>query len=133
MIAYIHSATIAVSDQEAALDFYVNKLGWEKRIDYPMGDGYRFVTVAPPGGQAELALQPAETLRIAPGEGIAREGSGMDGHIGISLAVENFDETYRTLVERGVRFTGEPEDMPWGDKAAWMVDPDGNTFFFVGK
>lgn len=132
MIAFIHSVTVAVSDQEAALDFYVNKLGWEKRIDYPMGDS-RFLTVAPPGGQSELALAAAHTVRLRPGQGIGLEGSGMESHVGISLAVESFMETYRTLMERGVRFTSEPEAMPWGDMGVWMADPDGNTFFLAGK
>jgi catechol 2,3-dioxygenase-like lactoylglutathione lyase family enzyme len=131
MIAYIHSATIIVRDQQAALDFYVNTLGWEKRIDATMGDGYRFITVAPPGGQAELALGPAELHGMEPGVGISR-GRGMEGASGISFAVEDVEGTYRTLSERGVRFSGPPEPMPWGDKATWMLDPDGNRFFLTG-
>ena len=37
MISHIHSATVLVSDQEKALDFYTNKLGWETALDAPMG------------------------------------------------------------------------------------------------
>jgi catechol 2,3-dioxygenase-like lactoylglutathione lyase family enzyme len=132
MIAFIHSATIIVSDQERALDFYVNTLGWEKRIDAMMGDGYRFVTVAPPGGQAELALGPAHVLGGEPGKAVIG-GRGMEGASGISFAVDDVDGTYQTLLERGVRFTGPPEQMPWGDKATWMLDPDGNKFFLTGS
>jgi catechol 2,3-dioxygenase-like lactoylglutathione lyase family enzyme len=132
VISYIHSTTIIVSDQERALDFYVNTLGWEKRIDAMMGDGYRFVTVAPVGGQAELALGPAHMFTLEPGAGITR-GRGMEGASGISFAVDDVDATYRTLVERGVQFTGPPERMPWGDKATWMMDPDGNRFFLTGN
>lgn len=132
MISYIHSTTIVVSDQELALDFYVNTLGWEKRIDAQMGDGYRFLTVAPVGGQAELALGPAQMFSIPPGAGITR-GRGMEGASGITFAVDDVDETYRTLSERGVRFTGPPEQMPWGDRATWLLDPDGNRFFFTGR
>lgn len=127
MIARIHSTTITVSDQDAALDFYVGKLGWEKRIDYVMEGGYRFLTVAPPGAQTEMALGVAGAI-----PGTAPREPGTDRESGISFAVENFDETYRTLVERGVRFTWGPEEMPWGDKGAWMADPDGNTFFLNG-
>lgn len=132
MISYIHSTTIIVSDQERALDFYVNTLGWEKRIDAMMGDGYRFLTVAPVGGQAELALGAAQMFTIPPGAGITR-GRGMEGASGISFAVDDVDATYRTLVERGVQFSGPPEQMPWGDKATWMMDPDGNRFFLTGN
>jgi catechol 2,3-dioxygenase-like lactoylglutathione lyase family enzyme len=49
MISYIHSTTVIVKDQDAALDFYTNKLGWEKRNDNDMGNGERFLTVAPKG------------------------------------------------------------------------------------
>jgi uncharacterized glyoxalase superfamily protein PhnB len=132
MIAYIHSATIIVSDQERALDFYVNTLGWEKRIDQVMGDGYRFITVAPPGGQAELALGPASVLGGTPGVGI-NAGRGMENASGITFAVEEIEATYQTLAERGVRFSGPLEEMPWGDKATWMMDPDGNRFFLTGR
>jgi uncharacterized glyoxalase superfamily protein PhnB len=132
MIAYIHSTTVIVSDQARALDFYVGTLGWEKRIDVPMGPDARFVTVAPPGGQAELALGPAHVHGVEPARSM-HQGPGMEGTSGISLAVEDVDATYRTLVERGVRFSGPPEPMPWGDRACWLMDPDGNRFFFTGR
>ncbi|HYW11937.1 MAG TPA: VOC family protein [Longimicrobium sp.] len=132
MITYIHSATILVSDQERALDFYVNTLGWEKRIDQVMGDGYRFLTVGPVGGQAELALGPVHILGGTPGVGI-NAGRGMEGASGISFAVEDVAGTYQTLTERGVQFSGPPEEMPWGDKATWLIDPDGNRFFLTGN
>jgi catechol 2,3-dioxygenase-like lactoylglutathione lyase family enzyme len=132
MISHIHSTTIIVSDQERALDFYVNTLGWEKRIDAMMGDGYRFITVAPPGGQAELALGDARMFSIEPGAGITR-GRGMEGSSGITFAVDDLEGTYRTLSERGVKFSGPPEPMPWGDLATWLLDPDGNRFFFTGR
>ena len=56
MIKYVHSATILVKDQDQAVDFYVNKLGFEKRRDSPFGENSRWIEVAPPGGQASLAL-----------------------------------------------------------------------------
>lgn len=132
MIAYIHNTTIIVADQERALDFYVNTLGWEKRIDVVMGDNYRFLTVAPVGGQTELALGPSHIFDAEPGSGVGA-GPGMPGQTGITFGVEDVEETYRTLVERGVRFSGPLEDMPWGDKASWLFDPDGNGFFFTGR
>ncbi|HVH14015.1 MAG TPA: VOC family protein [Longimicrobium sp.] len=133
MISFIHSTTILVADQERALRFYVDTLGWEKRIDATMPDGYRFLTVAPPGGQAELVLGAADVLGGAPGQGIVTRGRGMEGASGITFAVDDVDGTYRALTERGVQFAGEPQDMPWGDRATWMMDPDGNRFFFTGR
>lgn len=132
MIEFIHSATIIVADQEAALDFYVGRLGWEKRIDQTMSDEYRFLTVAPPGAQTELVLGPAHVHGVEPGRAIS-QGRGMEGASGITFAVDDLDATYRTLLERGVRFSRPPEAMPWGGKGAWMQDPDGNSFFLVGS
>ena len=105
---------------------------FQKRIDQMMGDGYRFVTVGPVGGQAELALGPAHVFGMEPGKGISA-GRGMEGASGISFAVDDVAGTYATLVERGVQFSGPPEDMPWGDKATWLIDPDGNRYFFTGR
>lgn len=122
MFSRIHSATIVVSDQDKAIDFFVNTLGWEKSMDNQVGPGMRFVTVVPPGAQTHLALGVQGWLGgdKAPG-----------GETGISLITPDIDATYATLTERGVRFKGPVETMPWGDKAAWFYDPDGNEFFLV--
>lgn len=120
MITKIHSATIVVADQDAALDFYVGTLGWEKRLDNPVGPNYRFVTVAPAGGDAELALNPPHVANREPG-----------GDTGITLSVADIEETYQALVDKGVTFTKPLEAMPWGQTATWLRDPDGNTFFFI--
>lgn len=121
MIAYIHSATIVVADQDAALDFYTNVLGWEKGIDNPMGDGMRFVTVVPPGGQAQLVLSHDSWYDDGP----------KPSRAGISLVAHDLDATYATLAARGVQFKAPVETMPWGQKATWFTDPDGNEFFVV--
>lgn len=122
MISYVHSATIVVSDQEKALDFYVNTLGFEKALDNQMGPDMRFITVVPPGAQTQIALG-------VPGwyDGARTPGSDT----GISLITKDIDATYKTLTERGVSFSKPPEVMPWGQKATWFSDPDGNTFFLV--
>lgn len=127
MITKIHSASVVVNSQADALDFYVNVLGWEIRIDQSVGPEYRFVTVAPVGGEAELALEARGTMQREPG-----------GHTGISLSVVDIDATFAELSAKGVSFVDEkgapvdsPQVMPWGDKAAWLNDPDGNTFFFI--
>lgn len=49
LISHIHSTTIMVADQDAALDFYVNTLGWEKAMDSSPGENMRWLTVVPPG------------------------------------------------------------------------------------
>ena len=56
MITHVHSAGVPVKDQDAALDFQVNKLGWDVQIDQMMGEDERYLTVAPKGGQTQVAL-----------------------------------------------------------------------------
>ena len=123
MISRIHSTTVIVSNQDTALEVYVGKLGWEKRADNPFGDGFRWLTVAPVGAETELVLGTADAYGVA-ADVTARSS-------GISLVTNDIDATYAELSERGVRFTQPPERMPWGAKATWFSDPDGNTFFLA--
>ena len=122
MISHIHSTTIAVADQDAALDFYVNTLGWELGMDNQVGDGMRFLTVVPPGATTQLVLGHSSWFGgdyPAPGKA------------GIALVTPDIDATYETLNERGVKFKQPVEVMPWGQKATWFHDLDGNEFFLA--
>jgi catechol 2,3-dioxygenase-like lactoylglutathione lyase family enzyme len=122
MITRIHSATISVADQDAALDFYVNTLGWEKGLDAPMGDEMRFLSVVPPGEATQLVLGYTSWF----------DGEyGPPSKAGISLITPDIEATYETLTARGVKFKDPVAMMPWGQKAAWFYDPDGNEFFLV--
>lgn len=124
MITHIHSTTVYVADQDAAIDFYVNTLGWEKTMDTPM-EGVRYVTVTPAGATTQLVLGPDAWVGGA--DNVPTRTTG------ISLICDDMDATYATLVARGVRFKTPPEQMPWGDKATWFYDPDGNEFFLNGQ
>jgi catechol 2,3-dioxygenase-like lactoylglutathione lyase family enzyme len=122
MISHIHSTTISVSDQDAALDFYVNTLGWEKGFDNQVGDSMRFLTVVPPGAQTQLVLGHTSWFN---------DEHPAPAKAGISLITHDIDATYQTLTSRGVKFKAPVEVMPWGQKAAWFHDPDGNEFFLA--
>ena len=123
MISYVHSATILVRDQDAAVDFYVNKLGFEKRMDNPFGEQSRWIVVGPPGGQAGLALLKPEDY--------GRDADSVGGPTGISFITSDVQATYDQLVARGVTFTSPPQQMPWGATATWFDDPDGNNYFLT--
>lgn len=118
MITKVHSATIIVSDQEKALEFYTEVLGWEKREDNLLPGGYRFLTVGPRGGEMSLVLGKSETFGGA--EGVGR---------GISLLADDVQATYDELSSKGVTFGMKPERMPWGAIGAEFSDPDGNSFY----
>ena len=121
MISRIHSTTVIVTDQDRALDFFIDTLGFEKMADVPMGADMRWVTVRPAGSNMELALgTPSWFSGRTPG-----------GPTGISLVSTDIDAEFAALTAKGVRFKGPVEMMPWGSKATWFSDPDGNEFFLV--
>lgn len=118
-ITKLYSADIFVNDLDRAIDFYVNKLGFEKRIDEPMDEeGHRWVEVVPPGSGTALIL--------AHGFG-HWSPERVGGHTGLIFNVEDMASTCETLRAQGVTFKSEPEGSPWGIFAE-AEDPDGNTF-----
>jgi catechol 2,3-dioxygenase-like lactoylglutathione lyase family enzyme len=128
MIAYIHSSTLLVKDQDAALRFYVDTLGFEKRDDTtygnPAGGGLsRWLVVAPPGQKTGLAL-------LRPRD-VGQPEAPAGGQGGVSFIADDIERTYQELAARGVAFTGPPRAMPWGARATWFSDPDGNSFFLT--
>lgn len=68
--------------------------------------------------------------RVEPGD---REGEAMIGRfMGVSLRVEDMDQAYRSLQEKGVHFTSPPEKQDWGGSLAHFQDPDGNVLTLLG-
>ena len=118
-ITKLYSADIFVNDLDRAIDFYVNKLGFEKRTDDPVDDkGNRWVEVVPSGSDVALIL--------AHGFG-HWSPERVGGYVGLIFSVEDMASTYETLKARGVTFTGEPFSDPHGTYAE-VKDPDGNVF-----
>ena len=118
-ITKIYSADIFVSDLDRAIDFYVNKLGFEKRTDEPMDDqGHRWVEVAPKGSDTVLVL--------AHGFG-HWSAEKVGSYTGLIFRVEDMASTFETLKAKGVSFKGEPDAQPYGTDVE-AQDPDGNTF-----
>lgn len=116
MFSKIGTITVGVTDQNKALDFYVNKLGFEVIQDQPMSETERWLEVGLPGSQTHFMLG----LR---GQS-AGESTGMTGYV---LHTDNMEETCATLKARGVTLTVEPTTQPWG-KWAQFVDSDNNEF-----
>ncbi|HEX8867275.1 MAG TPA: VOC family protein [Lentzea sp.] len=119
MITHAHSVTINVSSLDDAVSFYVDVLGWEKRQDSDAA-GMRWLTVAPPGAETAFALSLNDTPNVSFSTGC-----------GISLITDDIDGDVERFAASGVQVKGEPETMPWGDRATWFSDPFGNEFFLV--
>ena len=120
VIEQIGIVTVCVRDQDRALDFYVGKLGFEKRDDAG-GDGYRWLTVAPPGSHIQIYL-----AKAGPGELHPEDEVG--GQTGIMLQARDVDTTYHELAAAGVHFPQPPTRLGYGMQAQFE-DVDGNVFF----
>lgn len=120
MFQRVHSATILVRDQKAALAFYSGVLGWEVRMDHPTPE-MRFLTVAPEGSDAEIFL-------VEPGT-IGKEPSAIGGNLGLTIEVTDLRALHAELAAKGVPFSVPPVRLPWGDLGCHMEDPDGNSLF----
>jgi catechol 2,3-dioxygenase-like lactoylglutathione lyase family enzyme len=119
-ITQVGTVIVPVSDQDRAIEFYTDKLGFEKRADIPFGDGNRWVEVAPADAATSIALVP-------PREG---EPIGIDTHVGFST--KDADADCASLLTQGV--DADAEVMRMGDPVPPMFffrDPDGNRFMIV--
>lgn len=117
----LHTVAIPVTDQDRALEFYLGKLGFEKRMDVPFGGGQRWVEVAPPAAATTIAL-------VRAGDGVS---AGID--TGIRLTSEDAKADHADLLARGV--DADLEVMRMGGVPAMFAfrDPDGNRLVIVGR
>ena len=112
---------VFVDDQQKALDFYTEVLGFRKSQDIPVGE-FRWITVASPeGGDAELSLEPnANPASKTFQEALFEQGIPMT-----AFEVDDLESEFRRLSERGVVFSTEPTTA--GDvKLAVFADTCGN-------
>jgi catechol 2,3-dioxygenase-like lactoylglutathione lyase family enzyme len=120
-LSKIGTVIIPVSDQDRAIEFYVETLGFEKRLDVPFGDGYRWVEVAPADAATSIAIVPPP-----PGKPTGNVETG------IALNTDDVDADHADLQAAGVDV--DPEVSRMGDPVPpmfWFRDPDGNTLMVV--
>src|SRR5262245_62237051 len=89
-VTQIGTAIVPVSDQDAAIEFYTGKLGFEKRSDVPFGNGDRWVEVAPAGAATTIAI-----VKPRPGE-----PTGVETRI--ALSTTDVDADHAALKASGV-------------------------------
>jgi len=122
MNARITSIALVVRDKAEALEFYTEKVGFEKKTDYTNG-GYRYVTVGPKGQDLELALWQEGSPDTTGLASQLRPGV----YPPIVMQIDDVRRFSAELKARGVRFRQEPQEYPWGVSATFE-DPDGNRF-----
>jgi predicted enzyme related to lactoylglutathione lyase len=120
MLLYPEIFTITVSDQQAALEFYRDKLGFEVLSDEQFMPEARWINVAPKGAQSRFTLWPAGVMNDkTPG-----------GFTGISFACDDAQATCDQFTASGVTITQAPQEVPWGIQFMF-ADGDGNVFNVV--
>ena len=129
MIQRVSHTTIYVLDQDAAKDFYVNKLGFDVRMDQSMDNGFRWLTVSPKGQpDFQVILFKVDGANMRPEAAAALrgllEGGGIGGNV---LQVDDCRATYEELKAKGVEFLSPPADRFYGVECV-MKDNSNNWF-----
>lgn len=107
----IKIVSVPVMDQQKALDFYTDVLGFVKKVDAPVGGGNRWLTVVSKYDQAgpELLLEPAP-LHFEPAK-VFQEELKKSGIPWTQFYVDNIQEEYERLTKLGVEFSMKPTEM----------------------
>jgi predicted enzyme related to lactoylglutathione lyase len=117
----VATVIVPLQDQDGALEFYCDTLGFEKRADIPFGGSFRWIEVGLPGESTTIALAP-------PPEGAPTGGR----ETGISLQTDDIDGYHARLKDAGVDVDAEVQRM--GDPVPpmfWFRDPEGNVLMVV--
>jgi catechol 2,3-dioxygenase-like lactoylglutathione lyase family enzyme len=120
-IRQIGTVIVPVTDQDRAIAFYVDRLGFEKRGDTPFGDGMRWVDVAPAGAATTIAIVPPPPGQPAGG-----------AQTGIALVSDDIDADHAEMKAAGIDVDDEVSRM--GDPVPpmfWFRDPDENVLMVV--
>jgi len=104
----IHLTSVFVDDQDKALAFYTEVLGFERKTEIPMGEARWLTVVSPddPDG-TELVLEPSDHPAVPP----FKEALVTDGIPFTSFAVDDVQKEFERLQGLGVRFVQEPAEM----------------------
>ncbi len=129
MITKLSHIGLMVRDQAQAYDVYVNKLGFKVHTDMTMENGYRWLTVSPPGQpDVEIVLsEPAEPMfprEMIPHMRALLDGDAMSGGV---WETDDCQKTYEDLKKRGIEFLKPPTKEFYGIEALFR-DGCGNWF-----
>lgn len=116
--------SLLVDDYDIALEFF-GRIGFECREDTYLGNGKRWVRIAPPNAHTEILLARAVDERQQ-----AAIGEQGGGRVWLFLETEDFELDYRRLKEAGVTFEELPRNEPYGKVVVWR-DPWGNRWDLI--
>jgi catechol 2,3-dioxygenase-like lactoylglutathione lyase family enzyme len=131
MLKQLTYAQVWVHDQDEALAFYTEKLGMELREDVtvPEMGNFRWLSVGVPGQDVSITLMAVPGLPVFDDDTrekiqslLAKGASG-----GLFFSTDDINASYEELKARGVEFSQEPTEQPYGIDAGFR-DPSGNQF-----
>jgi catechol 2,3-dioxygenase-like lactoylglutathione lyase family enzyme len=136
MLNQLANVQVWVNDQEEALAFYTEKLGFEVREDVTVPElgNFRWLSVGVPGQDVAIVLMAVPGAPVFDDE--TRQqildllSKGAAG--GLFFTTEDCRASYEELAARGVEFTQEPTEQPYGVDAGFR-DPSGNQFRMVER
>jgi predicted enzyme related to lactoylglutathione lyase len=121
MIKRIKFLGIPVRNQDRALQFYTEKLGFRILTDQEMSPNERWIELSIPGAETGIVLYTPK---------------GQEDRVGTfvntSWEVDSAEKTYGELLGRGVEFTGPPQKQPWGT-FVMMKDSEGNQIVLSSR
>jgi predicted enzyme related to lactoylglutathione lyase len=118
--------TIVVADYDHTIAFYRDKVGFELREDTDLGNGKRWVVVAPAGAAGGVLLARGVGERQT-----ARVGDQTGDRIGFFLNTDDFARDFAAMTARGVKFVRPPKREAYGTVAVWE-DLYGNLWDLIG-
>lgn len=115
----INFTSIPVDDQDRAIGFYTNALGFELQLDAPYEEGWRWVFLGIPGSDARIQLARRASFQVAEGTPI------------LALVSDDVDADCVRWGSQGVQIHKGPDDAPWADGVRWALvrDSEGNLIF----
>jgi predicted enzyme related to lactoylglutathione lyase len=116
MIKAIKFVSIPVTDQDKALAFYTEKLGFRVFTDAPFDDKQRWIELGIPRAETKVVLFTTDAFKPLIGS-----------FMNISFTCDDLDSTYKQLKAKGVEIVKEPQKADWGSFAIFK-DVDGNQF-----
>jgi catechol 2,3-dioxygenase-like lactoylglutathione lyase family enzyme len=112
----INFTSVPVQDQDRALGFYTEHLGFEVTLDAPYAEGWRWIFLSVPGAETRLHFARRSELNWQEGMPV------------LALVTDSVDDDAKRFRSAGVEITAGPDDTPWAAGARYLIikDSEGN-------
>lgn len=127
MAATLGMITIVIDEYDAAIDHYINDLGFTLLEDTELSPEKRWVVIAPSSTGAQILLAKASNEQQQ-----AAIGNSTGGRVGFFLYTDNFTETYESYLAQGIEFTERPRNEIFGQVVVFK-DKYGNKWDLISR